>query len=113
MWKTISPQLPVADVLESQAWFRDVLGFKVTYTDGDRFGAVEYGKSELFLERAEPGWAKMCCCVRVEDADFMYAIYKERGAVILSEPADKPWRMREFTIEDPNGHRFRIGHSTR
>ncbi len=113
MWSTITPQLPVADVERAQTWFRDVLGFEITYTQGRRFGAVQYGKSELFLERSDPPWSPMCCCVRVDDADLLFALYRERGAQIVEPIANKPWRMREFTIEDPNGHRFRIGHSLR
>jgi GNAT superfamily N-acetyltransferase len=27
---------------------------------------------------------------------------------MLSEPEDKPWGLREFTVEDNNGHRFRV-----
>ena len=113
MWKTVTPQLPVADVAEAQEWFREILDFEITYTDGDRFGAVQFGNGEIFLERSEPPLSSVCCCVRVDDADFLYALCRERGAKILSEIGNKPWRMREFTIEDPNGHRFRIGRSLR
>ena len=49
-------------------------------------------------------------CVRVEDADRLFALYVERGADIVEPIADRPWGMREFTLRDPNGHRFRIGH---
>ena len=49
--------------------------------------------------------------VRVEDADAVLAVYRERGAPIVDEIASHPWGMREFTVEDNNGHRFRIGHS--
>jgi uncharacterized glyoxalase superfamily protein PhnB len=41
----------------------------------------------------------------------MLAYYRERGAKIVEGIASHPWGMREFTIEDNNGHRFRIGHS--
>lgn len=113
MWNSLTPLLWVRDVGEAQAWFRDVLDFKITYTQGSRFGAVQYGNTEIFLEKSDPPALPLVCCVRVEDADFLYALYRERGAKIVEKIESKPWRMREFTIEEPNGHRFRIGHSTR
>ena len=113
MWGMITPQLPVADVARAQEWFRDVLGFEITYKSGKRFGAVQYGRNEIFLERSDRPIEGVCCCVRVEDADALYALYRERDAPIVEPIENKPWRIREFTIEEPNGHRFRIGHSTR
>jgi uncharacterized glyoxalase superfamily protein PhnB len=47
----------------------------------------------------------------VANADEVLARYRESGARIVEEIASHPWGMREFTIEDENGHRFRIGHS--
>jgi catechol 2,3-dioxygenase-like lactoylglutathione lyase family enzyme len=113
VWSFITPQLPVGDVEETQAWYRDVLGFQVGFTRGRDFGAVHCGTSEIFLARAEAPWATCVCCVRVDDVDGLFALYRERGAKIVAEPETRPWRMREFTIEDPNGHLFRIGQSTR
>jgi uncharacterized glyoxalase superfamily protein PhnB len=47
--------------------------------------------------------------VIVEDVDSLYADVKKRGAMILSEPADKPWDIREFSVETPDGHRIVFG----
>ena len=113
MWKSIAPELPVVDVQRTQEYFRDVLGFKIVYTQGSSYGAVQYGGSEIFFARSEEGRPGSWCCVRVDDADALFAIYRERGADIVEPIASKAWGMREFTIRDPNGHFFRIGHSTR
>jgi catechol 2,3-dioxygenase-like lactoylglutathione lyase family enzyme len=112
IFRAITPQLPVRDVAASQAWYRDVLGLEVGFTRAD-FGSVRDGPLEIYLARAaapvQPAWV----CVRVEDADGLAAIYRERGATIVEPVATKPWGVREFTLCDPDGHRFRIGHSTR
>lgn len=112
MWNSITPQLPVSDVAEAQRYYRDVLGFRIDFTRDD-FGAVRCGGAEIFLQRSERPQPGTWCCVRVDDADALYAIYRERGAEIVEKIDSKPWGMREFTIRDPNGHYFRIGHSTR
>lgn len=110
-WQFVTPQLAVADVRETQAYYRDVLGFKIAWTYGDEYGAVYNGVTEIFFSREEgeitPSWTY----VRVEDADVVLAGYRARGARIVEEIASHPWGMREFTLEDNNGHRFRIGHS--
>ena len=113
MWSFITPQLPVADVEETQRYYRDVLGFKIGFTRGEDFGAAHCGSTEIFFAKAETPHPVSVCCVRVDDVDGLFAIYRERGARIVEQLETKPWRMREFTIEDPNGHLFRIGQSTR
>lgn len=30
------------------------------------------------------------------------------GAKILAEPEDKPWRLREFRVADPDGNQLRV-----
>jgi uncharacterized glyoxalase superfamily protein PhnB len=112
VWNSLTPQLPVADVEETQAWYRDVLGCTIAFTQ-QSYGAVRLGKTEIFFHRSAGPLTPACCCVRVDDADALCAIYRERGAEIV-EPIDtRPWGMREFTLRDLNGHYFRIGHSTR
>jgi catechol 2,3-dioxygenase-like lactoylglutathione lyase family enzyme len=112
IWRAITPQLPVRDVAKAQAWYRDVLGLKTGFERGD-FGSVTDGVLELYLSSSDgtpqPAWI----CVRVDDADGLCAIYRERGAEIVEPPANRPWGVREFSLRDPNGHTFRIGHSTR
>ena len=110
-WHFVTPQLPVADVRETQAYYRDVLGFKIAWIWREEYGAVYNGTTEIYLARQEGEIHPSCCFVRVENADETLAIYRERGAKIIEEIASHPYGMREFSIEDNNGHRFRIGHS--
>lgn len=110
-WRFVTPQLPVADVRETQAWYRDMLGFKIAWIWQEEYGAVYNGLTEIYFSKEtgeiRPGWA----FVRVDDADAVLTVYRDRGVRIVEEIASHPWGMREFTIEDNNGHRFRIGHS--
>jgi len=110
-WQFVTPQLPVPDVREAQAYYRDVLGFNVAWIYQEDFGAVYNGATEVFFSQEKGEIRRACHFVRVGDADALLAIYRERGVKIVDEIASHPWGMREFTIEDNNGHRFRIGHS--
>jgi uncharacterized glyoxalase superfamily protein PhnB len=49
----------------------------------------------------------------VADADSYYNDLKAKGAEVLSEIEDKPWKMREFGLRTYDGHRITIGHSLR
>ena len=110
-WQFVTPELPVADVRVTQAYYRDVLGFNIAWIYQEDFGAVYHGATEVFFSQ-ETGEIRPCTnFVRVDNADEVLAAYRERGARIIEEIESKPWGMREFTIEDNNGHRFRIGHA--
>jgi catechol 2,3-dioxygenase-like lactoylglutathione lyase family enzyme len=110
-WLFATPELPVADVRATQAYYRDVFGFRIAWVYEDRYGAVYNGRTEVYL-RYEPGPIERACVfVRVENADRVLDAYRARGANVVEDIASRPWGMREFTVEELNGHRFRIGHS--
>ena len=111
-WHFVTPQLPVANVRETQAYYRDMLGFKIAWIWQEEYGAVYNGRTEIFFVREEGEINPACSFVRVENADDVMAVYRERGVKIVEELASHPYGMREFSIEDNNGHRFRIGHSS-
>jgi catechol 2,3-dioxygenase-like lactoylglutathione lyase family enzyme len=113
MWRGITPQLPVADVAKAQAWYRDVLGFEIAWTRGESFGAVRGENVELFLAKSQPSDSPATCCLLVDDADFAYALCRERNAAIAEPIGSTRWGTREFVLCDPDGNRLRIGHSIR
>ena len=44
--------------------------------------------------------------VRMNDIDNHYEHAKQAGARIISPPADYPYGERQYTAEDPDGHRW-------
>jgi uncharacterized glyoxalase superfamily protein PhnB len=110
-WQFMTPQLPVRDVREAQAYYRDVLGCKIAWIYQEEYGAVYNGRTEIFFSREFEAFSPSWHFVRVENADLVLEVLSGRGANIVEGIAAHPWGMREFTIEDLNGHRFRIGHS--
>jgi len=112
MWLTVTPELPVADVVTAQRYYRDALGCQIGWISPDgRYGAVYVDAHEIFLARTEAPRPCATICVRVDDADAAYAACRESGAHIVEGLADRPWAMREFVVADADGHRIRIGQS--
>ena len=105
----VVPQLSVADVRASQAWYRDVLGFRIDWIWHEDFGAVSRDEVRLYVTR-DPGGPPCITCIDVDDADAFHAHCVAAGAEIESPLETKPWGMREFTVRDPDGHCHRIGH---
>jgi len=42
------------------------------------------------------------------EVDELFAEWSAADAKIISEPEDKPWLLREFTVEDLDGNRIRL-----
>jgi uncharacterized glyoxalase superfamily protein PhnB len=47
--------------------------------------------------------------ITVEGIDELYDELVGNGAALMQKLADKPWRMREFGICTPDGHRIMFG----
>jgi GNAT superfamily N-acetyltransferase/uncharacterized glyoxalase superfamily protein PhnB len=103
-------QLPVHDVKKTQEYYRDVLGFHIDWTWGENdYGSVSRDETTLYLSNVgDCEIPRACLIVNVREVDNLCAEWKARGAKILEEPDDKPWGLREFTLQDINGHCFRI-----
>ena len=111
VWQFVTPQLPVRDVREAQRYYRDVLGFKIAWIYDETYGAVYNGTTEIYFSQTDEPIVPVWNFVRVPNADDLLGLLQERGAKIVEEIASQPWGMREFTLEDNSGHRFRLGHS--
>ena len=111
------PILQVSDVLRSQAFYRDKLGFRSdgTWGDGPDFCIVQRGKVTIALDRSRDGsppplnqyWAAY---VYVEDADALLAEFQGKGVEIARGLEDAFYGLRDFDVRDPDGHIIAFGH---
>ena len=44
-----------------------------------------------------------------DDVDALHAELDNRGATIIQRPSDQPYGLREFRVEDPDGHILAFG----
>ena len=104
------PILYVTSLAVSQRYYRDQLGFKIDWTDGDPpdFGAVTRGETQLFMCQRCQGHAGGWLWVFTPDVDKLHTELVRRGAIIRSAPENKPWGVREMQVADPDGNVLRI-----
>ena len=112
-WLHAMPHLPVADLDRSVGYYEEVLGFRCAWRTSDgELAAIASGDIEMFLLvawRGDGSPPTQSAYVYVEDPDALCADYERAGASILDRVASRPNGMRDFTIADPDGHRFTLG----
>ena len=104
----------VEDVLRSVEHYRDALGFRTEFTYGELtfYAGVERDGVVIHLQAADhtrrlPGHGAVN--IFVTDVDALYQELKSRGAIILSEPKDYPYGMRDFDVNDLDGNQLCFG----
>lgn len=108
--------VPARDLAQSIAFYQ-ALGFEVPWHD-EALAYVRNGETSFLLQQfyvAEHANNFMMHML-VHNADDWHRRVCESGvvqtfAVRLGEPEDRPWRIRDFTLTDPTGVLWRIGHN--
>jgi len=103
---------PVLDMAAASAFYRG-LGFTIEAFD-EHYAFVRHGDREiLHLQQAavlDPVSNGSGVYLHVDDADAWHARWTAND-VALSDIADEPWGMREFSFTDPSGNLIRVGHN--
>ena len=101
------PELPVEDVERAQQHYRDALGFDIgwLYPGGD-IGAVSRSPVAIFFRKGNRPFEPAVHWVFAPDIDATYEEFRSRGARIVEPLEEKPWGLRQFTVEDIDGNRF-------
>lgn len=114
------PVLFVPNVAETAVFYRDKLGFNIDFLYGEppQHGGVSRGDwtgSGAVLQLSQrpsdqPIVPSGYLYIFVgHDIDNLHDQYQANGVTIRSAPQSYPWGLREFTIEDNNGHILRFG----
>jgi catechol 2,3-dioxygenase-like lactoylglutathione lyase family enzyme len=104
------PIFSVRSLRASQAYYRDVLGFKVEWEDGDPpdFGAVSRDEAVLFMCQGCQGNPGTWVMVFAENVDRLHRQFTAKKARVLKPPTDMPWKLREMHVADPDGNVIRF-----
>lgn len=102
-----TPELPVADVERAQHHYRDALGFAVGWLEpGKDIGAVSRDDVAIFFRKRALPFEPAVNWVFATDIDATYEELRSLGARIVEPLEEKPWGLRQFTVEDLDGNRF-------
>ncbi|MFO7286689.1 MAG: VOC family protein [Gammaproteobacteria bacterium] len=107
--------LAVDDFDAEVAYFVEELGF-TEYNRVDGWSFLHLGDFWLMVgdcrgekPARETGNHSWFAYVNCEGIDELYSRYRARRVLIKEPIADKPWGMREFLVETPEGHRIKFG----
>jgi catechol 2,3-dioxygenase-like lactoylglutathione lyase family enzyme len=104
----------VRDMTKSVPYYRDVLGFTLTFEYGSPTFYVCLCRDEVALHLlAEQKTRRLAgnggICVFVRDVDAVHAELAGRGARIVKPPQDYDYGMRDFDVVDPDGNQLVFG----
>lgn len=107
--------LAVDDFKSSVEYFTDKLGFNLnTIIDGWAFLSLDsfylmVGDCRGEVPAKETNNHAYFAYVNCEGIDELYQQYKVNGVQFNQTIANKPWGLREFAVETPEGHRIMFG----
>jgi uncharacterized glyoxalase superfamily protein PhnB len=116
------PEIPAANVDTAAAYYVNTLGFTFDWGDDDGgIGGISRGNCRLFITNRSfrEAYSKngpvlmgpILFWLNLEskaEVDELFAEWKAAQANIVSEPEDKPWKLREFMAADLDGNLIRV-----
>jgi uncharacterized glyoxalase superfamily protein PhnB len=113
------PEIPAANVDKAAAYYVNTLGFTIDWGD-DQGGiaGISRGNCRLFITNrsfresyGNIGIGPILFWLNLDskaEVDELFAQWKAAQAKIVSEPEDKPWKLREFMAADLDGNLIRV-----
>jgi catechol 2,3-dioxygenase-like lactoylglutathione lyase family enzyme len=103
--------MPVRDARVAHDYYVERLGFRPGFLWGDppAFAGVDLGKVRIFLEGGASIPGAGTAFFDVGDVDELYAYHQSSGVTIVSEPGDRPYGVRDYTVHDPDGNALTFG----
>ena len=111
------PELPVRDINEAAAYYKNRLGFTLDWCDEELgLAGISKGNCRMFLATSDYRkrygnvgpiltWLNL---ESKEEVNDLYRVWSSSNAKLISEPASQPWGLHEFTAEDLDGNLFRV-----
>jgi catechol 2,3-dioxygenase-like lactoylglutathione lyase family enzyme len=109
----IASAVPVSDISRALAFYRDILGMSVTFTNGDPVGFVilqrDAAELHLTLVRGHRAGRHNVAHLMVADAVSLHDHLAGRGTRIIKGLRDAGYGLRGFVFADPDGNRVDVG----
>ena len=119
MFQELFPIITTDDMERALGFYRDLLGFDVTYQfptdDAPVYAGLELASSQLGIgvqqDADEPSAGavdqdpRFALWVYADDCDAAVEKLRGHGVPVIEEPRDQPWGERIATVADPDGNR--------
>jgi len=104
----VVPVVPVTNAGEAIAFYRDKLGFELSFEAGPDYAGVSRLGTELHLDGVVNGAAgEVSVRITTHGIDALYAELEPQGVIHPEEPLEtKPWGLRQFSVVDLDGNRI-------
>jgi PhnB protein len=127
----VIPYLFYEDVAAAVAWLTEAFGFTETLRHTTRDGIVThveltYGGESIMLGLVDRGDGQALgyhtansenhssfVFIIIPDVETHFERAAAAGAKVISPPEDKPYGQRQYTVEDPEGHRWSFSEQVR
>jgi uncharacterized glyoxalase superfamily protein PhnB len=106
--------LHVKDMATALAFYRDKLGFTVTFSweEPPQYICLCLGDAAIHLNAYTPPAGPSHVAIFCKGIDALYTQLVAHGVGITEPIADRPYGMRDFAVTDPDGHRLVFGQGT-
>ena len=109
----LHPVLRVTNVREAIEFYTTRLGFTLGFIWPDpstpTYAGVNLGDVRVYLDECEADGTGFEICFDVGNADELFEAQRANGVKVLAEPADRPYGIRDYSVEDPWGYRLTFG----
>jgi uncharacterized glyoxalase superfamily protein PhnB len=110
----LAPVLHVKDMTAALAYYRDKLGFKVTFSwkEPPRYVCLRLDDVAIHLNSYVPPEGPSHVAIFCTGVDALHERFVARGVAIAEPLTNEAYGMREFAVIDPDGHRLAFGQGT-
>jgi uncharacterized glyoxalase superfamily protein PhnB len=110
---TVIPVLAYANVAEASDWLCNAFGFRQRLHIGNHRAQLVFGDGAVIVTALREGEPRAASTVhvRVDDAEGHHERAAAAGARVVHAPEDYPYGERQYTAEDPGGHRWTFSQS--
>ena len=113
--RRVHPQVFVTDMERAVAFYRDRLGFAVSYLYGEPpfYGLVERGGAGLNLRHVDASPFRdgvreaedlLAATIVVRNLKPLFLAYREAGLAFHQPYREQPWGAHDFVVADPDGN---------
>jgi predicted lactoylglutathione lyase len=107
------PEFPVSDLQASSAFYERQMGFRIDWTYENELAGISKDATRIFLRRRasqeEERGSNVLVWLNLSSPSEVEQLYEEwtgNGVQVIDEL--KTWDLKEFTVQDPDGNRFRV-----